>query len=167
MIKSFFILIITCAFCYQTQAQKFLLLSQRGAKKRVKINQGDVLRFKFKGDDRFYQDKIVNLAEGLIFLETTIINVKDVGVIDIRDHKDRSFNLPQYAAALPVAGVGYFLIDQVNNSIVDGNKLRIDEKVARTSGILIGLGFLIKWTERKYFKVNDRNRIQVIDFTQR
>lgn len=144
-----------------SNAQDILILMQKN-KKQILIKSGQEIRFRLKGEKHFNKERITSLEEGLIFLETTIIKMEEIDVIDIRGHKKTAFNINSYAQALPFAGIAYIGVDQFNRVVIDGNSFHISGNTLRIAGSLILIGKLIKLTERKYFKPKTKNKMKIL-----
>ena len=69
---------------------------------------------------------------------------------------------PSNGPKLIFAGVVLFAIDQINNSVVQGNDFRLDEDIITTSLILVVGGAI--WTSFKYSKFRNRGnrRIRIV-----
>jgi hypothetical protein len=62
-----------------------------------------------------------------------------------------------------IGGVGFFIVDQFNVVVVNGDKANIDSKVARNSaGLLVG-GTLLYFLRKKSQKIHGRYRLVSVD----
>ncbi|MDN5211222.1 hypothetical protein QQ020_04145 [Fulvivirgaceae bacterium BMA12] len=145
------------------QGHKYLMLERGHSLKKIRIYPGSTLRFKFEGDKRFYSGKIKDLRGDMIIFENSIIKVQEIAGIDISEFKKQPPLLYGFAKKLPVAGAGYFLIDQFNRSVVNGQSLHIDRKVLRTSAIMVGVGLLLGFTVKNNVKIRGRNRLRIVN----
>ena len=150
---------------HQTPAQghKYLLLEKGASRKKIRIYPGSDIRLRFHGDDRFYLQQIKDLSEKFIFFENAVVKVTEVAEIDITNHKQGSNLFVDLGKKLPIAGTGYFLIDNFNRTVVMNQPFNIDEKVVRTSSIMVAAGLIFIFTDKKTFKVRGRNRLRVVN----
>jgi hypothetical protein len=64
---------------------------------------------------------------------------------------------------LVVGGVGYFVIDQFNTVIVQGDKASIDEGVATTSAVMVGVGLPMLLIKKKSQRIGGRYRLMTVE----
>ena len=145
------------------QSHKYLLLERGRSLKKIRIYPGSLIRLRFRGDDHFYTEQIKDLSGNFIFFENAVVKVSEIAEIDITGYKDRSPLFINLGKKLPLVGAGYFLIDNFNRSVVNSQPFEIDKKVARTSSVMAGVGFLFILFEKKTFKVKGRNRLRVVN----
>lgn len=145
------------------QGHKYLMLERGRSLKKTRIYPGSTLRFKFEDDKHFYSGKIKDLRGDIIIFENSIIKVQEIARIDISGFKKQPSLLHGLAKKLPIAGAGYFLIDQFNRSVVNGQSLYVDRKVLRTSAIMVGMGLLLGFTVKKNVRIRGRNRLRIVN----
>ena len=166
-IKYFLILSLTFHL-HQTSAQghKYLLLEKGASRKKIRIYPGSDITLRFHSEDRFYTRQIKYLSGELIFFENAVVKTTEIAEIDIRAHRQGSTLFVDLGKKLPIAGAGYFVIDNFNRTVVMNQPFNIDRKVVRTSSIMIGVGLLFILAEKKTFKVRGRNRLSIVNLLQ-
>ena len=127
------IIIIFFAPAVRAQKQLVILKNDKVVKR---FKPGDDFVFTLKGSKRTYQTYINNLSDTAIVTHRDTIPLYQIDRIYF---KQRSF---QYTvgAALVAAGIGYFLVDQVNYVFVIGNKPELNRDVNRFSIPTIAIG---------------------------
>lgn len=125
--------------------QDFLVLEKMGTKKRYVFYVDDPITFKIK-ETGFNTDAIVALTDSTIVFAGGSVPLKEIVGVSLK-------GLNEWVAAsgitLMIAGFGYLIIDQFNNSIIQGNGISTDDGVIKTSAILAGIGFLMYTLARK------------------
>jgi hypothetical protein len=64
---------------------------------------------------------------------------------------------------LIVAGVGYFLIDQLNTAVIQDEEASLNKNVTITSSVLVGAGAAMMLIQKKYQKIGGRYRLMMIE----
>lgn len=149
-------------------SQNYVVLKYNNGKKRVKIFSGDPFNYYLKNDPLLYHDFLVDVEGDSVVLQYMKIHPKDIEAMDVRHIGSPISNIGAYSSLLIIAGAGYFLIDQFNNSVVYRNKVRLDEGVNRTSATLMGagaLGMSTLFLKRKKVKLEGENKLLLLDLT--
>jgi hypothetical protein len=63
---------------------------------------------------------------------------------------------------LVIGGAGYFLIDQVNNVIVEGNPATFDQSVTRASVTMLAIGLPMMLIKKKSEKLGRGRRLLAV-----
>lgn len=164
LIKYSLFLVLTLTLHHvSAQGHRYLLLEKGSSRKKIRIYAGSDIRLKFRGDRRFYTRQITDLRGDLIFFENAVVKTTEIAEIDITGHRQGSTLFVDLGKKLPVAGAGYFAIDYFNKAVVMNQPFSVDQKVVRTSSILVGVGLLFILSDKKTFKVRGRNRLSVVN----
>ena len=152
-------------FSFTILAQEpYLYLNKIGRTTKVKFYEQEPIRLKLKGDDYFVSGKITGFEKDAIKISKVSVQLEKIESIDIRDKNFSMFSFRSTPGKLAFAGYGYTAIDWFNRRVVAGEKgAGIDTRVAAVSTGLIGLGYIVKALQKKYFKIGPRNIITVID----
>ena len=132
-----------------------------GTSKRIKIKAGEVLFYRAKGSAHVSHGKIASFKEDKIMFENGYITLEELDEVIIRKARRQGS-----AITLMFAGAGYFLLDQFNNSVIDGNPLSLNSKVNRTAGIIVGSGLLLYFLSQRRIRIGKKrwiSRIQYFD----
>lgn len=157
--------IVVISFIFKdSYGQDFLLLSKTGGSKRIKIYEGDDLRFRLDGERFFNIGKIKSLKNDSIHFENSAVHISSISKVDIRGYNMHRVNPDFLGNAGIFAGSGYFFVDQFNHTVVKQRGWKVNGTVVRTSAIMIVTGVLIKLSWRKYFKVKGKNQIKMVTF---
>ncbi|MEJ1238681.1 hypothetical protein WBG78_11155 [Chryseolinea sp. T2] len=125
-------------------AQKQLVLL-KGQKVILRLYPGDEIELKMRGsEDRIYS-YVNNLFDTALMAHETLIPFSKID----RIYFEHTSFMNKIGTALIIGGVGYFLIDQLNTVIVQGEDFTIDENVATTSAIMVGVGLPMKLIRKK------------------
>lgn len=139
-------------------AQKQLVIL-RGERRLLNLSPGDDFVYRLKGEKSVRKTFINNLCD------TAVVTHKDTVALHTIDriYFKRSTAYNKLGVLLTVAGAGYFLIDQINNSLVNGNPVEVDPSVGKTSAILVGAGLPLWLIRKKSERIRGRSRILVVD----
>ena len=125
-------------------AQKQLVLL-KGQKVILRLYPGDEIELKMRGnEDRIYS-YVNNLYDTALMAHETLIPYSKIE----RIYFVRSNLLNKLGTALIIGGVGYFLIDQFNTIIVQGEDPNFDENVTKSAVIMVGVGLPMMMIKKK------------------
>lgn len=157
--KLIFSLLLTCLI-YQTAAQQYLVVKKRN-NARLVFQSGDQLKFKVKGEKHWRRQLIIGFLENGIRFHYFDINLNDIEQIAI-PIEDRNYGIPN---VLIYAGIGFFVIDQFNQTVVNEQELDPNQSTIIVALTGIGTGFLWKLLKRKKYSVDgSRFRLETTDF---
>lgn len=136
----------------------WLIFSYGHAQRQLILMGGDELVHRFKKGDTFRTILKGDKTEHWGFLveinEFSVLTSRDT--IDLREIK--KVLLPgkplahKIGSTLVTVGVGLFVIDQVNYTIVQGNDLSIDSGIAKASITLVATGLPLLFIKKKWAK---------------
>jgi len=153
----FGIILILCTI--GSQAQEFLVLEKMGTKKRHEYFSGDDIIFKLKDGNTFRTDEIIGLGGGQIFFETGPVPLIDIEKISLSNKKRI---MKATGTTLVIGGLGYMILDLFNKTISEGD-VYVDEKVARTAGIIAGTGLAMVVLSKKRISLKKNWRLRIVD----
>ncbi len=132
--------------------QRFLALEKGGANKRIRYYRGSELTFRLKDDPTKYTRSIEGIAKDYLVFNETNIALEEFEAIYL---KKRHPFLKTLSSFFIIGGVGYFLIDAVNNSFSPSEEtLLISSSLALPGlGLLLTLGGRkVKLGKKRYLK---------------
>jgi hypothetical protein len=132
-------------------------------------NDRVVIRYK-AGDDFTYKRKSrKEKSTGFIveINDSTIITSNDtVATHQLQRIYFRKGNLLNVVGGfLTACGGGLFVIDQINNGIVQGNKLSLDDNVSRITLTSLAIGIPLMMLVKKSHRVGFRQRLKIVNKT--
>ena len=140
-------------------SQDYLVLEKMGTKKRYVFYVDDPITFKIK-ETGFNTDVIVALTDSTIVFAGGSVPLKEIVGVSLK-------GLNEWVTAsgitLMIAGFGYLIIDQFNNSVIQGNGISTDDGVIKTSAILAGIGFLMYTLARKNVNTAKNWRLRYVN----
>ena len=128
----------------EAYAQKQLVLL-KGQKVILRLYPGDDLELKLKGSEDKIYSYVNNLFDTAVMAHQTIIPFSKID----RFYFVRPNFMNKVGKALIIGGVGYFLIDQLNTVIVQGNDVNFDENVTKTSIAMVAVGIPMMLIKKK------------------
>ena len=135
------------------------MLEKMGTKKRYEYHPNDQLQFQLIGEDFFRKDEIVALRDSTIIFAAAIVPLREI----VQIKPPVTAWMAATGGTLMVAGIGYFLIDTFNQTIVAGNGYSTDESVVRASAIMAGTGAALVIFSRKKVKIRNNWRIRMVE----
>lgn len=154
----FLVLILMILFVSHASAQKQLIVL-KDQKVLLRLYPGDEFIFSLKGSRQVRKSYINNLFDTAVVAHRDVVPFHKID----RVYFKRSNLLNVVGGLLVVGGAGYFLIDQFNVVIVQGESANIDEGVATSSAIMVGAGLPLLLTKRNHARIGRRYRILMVD----
>ena len=140
MVKSVLLLLLVLLVTPYVHAQKQLVLLKR-QRVILRLYPGDDIVFREKGYRSVRHSYVNNLSDTAVVTHNDTIAYHAIDRLYFR--QSRFYNV--LGSALVIGGVGYFLIDQINEMAVQGNSPSFDRKVNTVSlpAIIIGLPLML------------------------
>ena len=134
----------------QTAQAQYLVLRKKGSKRKYEYTVGSMFKYKQKGFDMYFTDRITDFADSTIILENNLIAIDQIAQVDIQNaFSNRAEILMLGENYLPWIGVGLLAIDLINHTLVDGNDFSLDRGVTTVSGVLVATGLSLRFLRRK------------------
>jgi hypothetical protein len=156
--KIFLFLICLFFAVDSVEAQKQLVLL-RGEKVIMRFNPGDEFVIRLKGEKNKIKSYINNLFDTAVMVHQTTIPYHKID----RVYFNQSGLVNLIGKFLVVAGVGYFLIDQVNVVVVNGDKATLNDNVTTTSVAMVAVGLPMMLIKKKYERISGRTRLMLVE----
>lgn len=137
---------------------RFLALEKGGNVKRIRFFIGDEIHFRLREDPYKYSPIIQDIGEKYITINNTNLALQEIESVTI--YRKRRWGRI-FSKLFLYAGVGYFLIDMVNNSFKPTKETSIISSSLAAPGLALSLTFRprrIKLNKNRYLKT-----IQKID----
>jgi hypothetical protein len=139
-------------------AQKQLVLLSR-EKVILRLNPGDEFIISLKGDKRKINSYINNLFDTAVMVHKTLIPFHKIDKVYFK----HSAFVNRFGNWLVVGGVAYFLIDQFNTVIVQGDKASLDEDVTTVSVGMVAVGLPMMLIKKRYQRIGRKYRLMVVE----
>lgn len=144
----FVILLLILPLKVFPQPGKLLILDKAGSKKRITYTIGDDIVLKNTKDRFEIKELIVDIRDSVIVFNDYFVHVNDIEYV--KTFHTEGFLSPSNGPKLIIAGVLLFGIDQLNNSVIQGNEARLHKGVTITSASLVVFGAF--WTSLRVRK---------------
>jgi hypothetical protein len=153
-IKKFVLLtLLVCATC-TLQAQKQLVLLKR-EKVIMRFNPGDAIVISLKGKKQRIDSYINNLFDTAVALHNTVVPLHKID----RVYFSHTGLVNLIGKFLVVAGVAYFVIDQFNVIVVNGDEPSLNEDVTAASVAMVAVGLPMMLIKKKSQKLTGKYRL--------
>lgn len=152
-------LIVFLAFAGTVNAQKQLVVLKK-EKVLLRLSYGDEIVFKTKGSDIRVTSYVNNLFDTALLAHKTMVPFHTID----RVYFVRSGLLNLIGGALTVGGAGYFLIDQLNVVVVQGEKATLNDNVTATSIGMVAVGLPMMLIKKKSQRIRGRYRLLTVDY---
>jgi hypothetical protein len=139
-------------------AQKQLIVL-KDQKVLLRLYPGDEFIFSLKGSKGVRKSYINNLFDTAVVAHREVIAFHKIDRVYFKRGKFANV----VGGMLVIGGVGYFLIDQINVVLVQGEKANIDENVGVASAVMLGAGLPLLLMKKKYTRIGGRYRILMVD----
>lgn len=158
LVATFVILSLVFAGSCAVYGQKQLVLLKK-EKVLLRLYPGDEIIFKIKGGDARITSYVNNLFDTAVVAHELIVPFH---TIDRLYFKHRSF-ANRIGTLLVVGGVGYFLIDQFNTIVVQGETATWNENVGTASIVMVGVGLPMMLIKKKSQRMKPGYRLLTVE----
>jgi hypothetical protein len=140
-----------------------VLLLKRGShpKNNLVYQTGDVFIYKTKNYDFYLTDVIKEIHSDYLLLGETVLSVPQITAIDISQKDQRNYTLNNLSY-LSIGGGLLLTSADVINSLYQEQGFSLNPTVGVIGVSMIASGIVIKKIRYKHFKVNKKNKIQII-----
>lgn len=152
--KIFFIAVVAALLGTRGFAQVQLVLL-KNEKVVLRLNPGDEFVYRLKHSKEVKQSYVNNLSDTAVSTHHDIVPFHTIDRIYFS--KPTFYN--RLGSGLFAGGIGLFLIDQFNNSILQGKKFSLDRGITTTSIIMTGVGLPLKLIKKKSQKIGGKFRL--------
>jgi hypothetical protein len=133
-----------------------ILMFQKNRYRQAFYKTGDVISFRLKGDKSKHKGQIKNIEDSVIVIRYYRIDPREISDLYVDDKTKIWFILRyKYGKVLPMAGVGYLLLDAINTG-------EIKEETLVISASLIATGILLKSIIGKRLRVRGKRKLQIL-----
>lgn len=139
-------------------AQKQLVLVNR-EKVLLRLNPGDEFVISLKGEKRKLDSYINNLFDTAVMVHKTVVPLHKIDKV----YFTHSTFMNRFGKFLVVGGVAYFLIDQFNTVVVQGDEASLDEDVTTASAVMVGVGLPLMLIKKRSQRIGGRYRLMVVE----
>jgi hypothetical protein len=157
-VKTFLLFLLAFILIYaETRAQKQLILL-KNERVLLRLNPGDEFIFRLKGSKTIRRSYVNNLSD------TSVVAHND----NIPFHRIDRVYFPQtklyniIGGGLVVGGAGLFIIDQVNQVVVQGNGFSLDDDVTTISVAALATGLPLMLIRKKSQKLSYKFRLMTV-----
>lgn len=140
-------------------AQKQLVLLKK-QKVILRLSYGDEIVYKTKGSDKKITSYVNNLFDTALLAHRTVVPFHTID----RIYFVHGGFVNMIGGALVVGGLGYFLIDQLNVVVVQGEKASLDDNVTRVSIGMAAIGLPMMLIKKKSQRIRGRYRLLAVDY---
>jgi len=141
-------------------AQKIIQMDMFGKKKAMRFQVGDELRFKVKGDDKFYILPIVDLDErtGKITLPEGEVFLHEIAEIQVvnDNKKQQKLGWKLFRFGLTFTAIG------VLDAVFYGSVFTMGGAIGGGASLIAGV--ILRWGfKKRTFKINERRQLRILD----
>ena len=158
LIKFLATIVCICA-SLSAHGQKQLVLL-RHQKVLMRFNPGDQFVISLKGEKQKKIDSYVNnLFDTAVMVHRTLIPIHKID----RIYFQQSGLLNLVGKFLVIGGAAYFLIDQFNVVVVNGEKANLDEEVTVVSASMVAVGLPMMLIKKKSQRIGGKYRLLMVE----
>jgi hypothetical protein len=138
--------------------QKQLVLLKK-QKVLLRLTFGDELILKTKDSDTKITSYVNNLFDTAVMVHQTIIPFHKID----RVYFKRSNFANKVGTILVIGGIGYFVIDQFNVMVVNGDKPTLNDNVTTTSLGMTAVGLPMMLIKKKSQRIRGRHKLLTVE----
>jgi len=159
MINKILIFSLLGAISLAASGQSFIVLEKMGTKKRYEFHQGEKMEVKLNQDNFFTRINLLGLGDSIISTENQDIKLSSISAVKLNNNR----TFLRYAGPfLVIAGTVLFVIDAVNQSVVQTGGYEFSPGVAIASTSLISVGTIFTFAGRNKIKIKKWWRLRIV-----
>ena len=158
-LKSLLFFVILFILPAVIQAQDKLLIGKPGKPATYEFHEGEMIRFKLKGERYWNKGYIQGLYSDRIRFHYNTILLDEIEFIDVRDRGKGRF-LHTFAWIGTRGGAGFAAISQINKSFV-ADEPGIEEKAISIGAAIVAGGILLSILKKRKVRVGKKYRIRI------
>jgi len=151
------LILVMLAVMPSLHAQKQLVLLKK-EKMLLRLYPGDEIVFRLKKSKRIVHTYINNLSDTAMVTHRDTVPFHTIERVYFRQSK--FYNV--IGSFLVIGGAGYFLVDQINVTAVQGHKASLDRSVTTTSVIALAVGLPMMLLHKKSQKLSHRSKLLMV-----
>jgi len=151
------LLVLASAGSVDVCAQKQVVLL-KGEKVKLRLYPGDDFVYRLKGEEQVHRSYVNNVSDTAIVAHHDVVPFHRIDRLYFRHSSFANV----IGGLLVVGGAGYFMIDQFNVVLVQGNKASLDENVTRTSVGMVAVGLPMLLFHKKYQRMKRGYRLLMV-----
>lgn len=121
----------------------------------MRFNPGDEFIISVKGEKRKLESYINNIFDTAVMMHKTIVPLHKINKV----YFSNTGLVNLIGKFLVVAGVGYFVIDQFNVIVVNGDKASLNDNVTNASVAMVAVGLPMMLIKRKFQRLGGKYRL--------
>lgn len=125
----------------------------------MRFNPGDQFVISLKGEKEKIDSYVNNLFDTAVMVHRTLLPLHKIDRVYFR----QSGLLNLVGKFLVVGGVSYFLIDQFNVVVVNGDEANLDEDVTAVSATMVAAGLPLMLIKKKSQRVRGKYRLLTVE----
>lgn len=144
--RTFIITLLFACICLPIPggAQNQLLVLKK-EKVLLRLVPGDIIQYRLKGDKQRWRSYVDQVYDTAVRLHDETISFRKIDRVYFKQHKF----INMIGGLLTTAGVGFFVIDQLNITLVQGNQPYVDSGVAKSAVTLAVIGAPLMLLKKK------------------
>jgi hypothetical protein len=133
-----------------------ILLFQKNRHRQAFYKAGDVISFRIKGDRSKHKGHIKNIEDSVIVIGYYRINPQEISDLYVDDKTRIWFILRyKYGKVLPMAGIGYLLLDVINTG-------EIKEETVIIGASLVATGIVLKAIIGNRLRIRGKRKLEIL-----
>ena len=154
-VKRYFFSILVLLCCTVAAFSQNQLVLLKNEKIKLRLYPGDDFVYRLKGSKTIHTSYVNNISDTAVVAHNTIVPFYKIDRIYFKHHNFKNV----IGGLLVVGGIGYFAIDQLNVTLVRGDKANLDEGVTTSSVVMVGAGLPLLLINKKSEKLGGRFRL--------
>lgn len=160
--KNVIVLLLLCLSCQVAVSQQRQLIVLKNEEVLARFQEGDVIHFARKQDKEILVQRILDLNDTLIMMNSDSVAYYRIKKLDIRGRKKRTF-VQKLGAMMIMGGAVLSLAEVVNTGLVQDDGVSISKGVGTTSLTLLTAGAAMILIKKPYFKPGRKYRLLIVD----
>lgn len=160
--KNVIVLLLLCLGSHIAASQQRQLIVLKNEEVLARYQEGDVIHFARANDKEILVQRILDMNDTLLMMNSDSVAYFRIKKLDIRGRKKSTF-LQKIGGGLIVAGLGLPIVEVINTGLVQDEGVSVSKGVTVTSLALIGAGAAFIFIRKPYFKPGRKYHLLIVD----
>jgi hypothetical protein len=157
----FFFVLIFSGIAAEAQRQLIVL---KGEDVIARYQRGDIIHFARSREKEIQVQRILDMNDTLLMMNQDSVAYYRITKVDIRGRKKKTY-AQKFGRYMILAGVLLPAIELLNTGVFqdEDRDASVSSGVLITSGVLLGGGAILAFTQKPYFKPGRKNRLLIVE----
>jgi hypothetical protein len=160
--KNVIVPLLLCIFCQVAVSQQRQLIVLKNEQVLARYQEGDAIHFARAKDKEILVQRILDLNDTLIMMNSDTVAYYRIKKMDIRARKKSTY-LQKLGSVMMITGAVLPLADIINTGLVQHDNVSISSGIGTASLTLLATGAAFAFIKKPYFKPGRKYHLLIVD----